>query len=262
MAAPLTIQSLSKLGNNVFIKDAVRELTTAIMSAVAEANDSGRQQVEYELPVSFTVGGISKADAQLLIWTDTITAITDPVSKGGRGFSNVKLRKESGEKVYLVVSWESGMAQEERQRRLKLLQDMMCAPSLKRDAPSVARQPARRDDLLMAATGVQPMPSRRSFIGHNNPVRVPAHTTAHAPSPRITPRITRHIESAAGPFDDPFLGGCEEPVRPETTWSTHTVQTAQMSPLTQWYQQSTRVGAASDTPLSRGDPGGSHHQPS
>lgn len=121
----INIQTLSRSGNNPLLKDTARELVNAIMAAVADANDGGHRTLEYELPVSFTTSGISKADSQLIVWTDVICAITSPVAEGGRGFTDVKLKRDSTEKVYLVISWDNGMTVEERQRRLKVLKDAM-----------------------------------------------------------------------------------------------------------------------------------------
>lgn len=125
------INSLSKATNNPLLKQATRELITSIMGAIVDANENGKYIVEHNLPVSFVAGGINKADAQLIVWTDVITALRTPVSEGGKGFKNVKLVRHGAERFTLVVTWDSGLSMDERNRRMEILRAVCVAEPAK-----------------------------------------------------------------------------------------------------------------------------------
>lgn len=145
----VTINSLSKATNNPLLKQVTRELITSIMGSIVDANENGKCMIEYDLPVSFIASGISKADAQLIVWTDVISALSLPVTEGGRGFKNVKLVRSGAERFTLIVAWDSGLTEDERTRRMDILRSAYAVenkPDALRHSENEASAPSRRHE--------------------------------------------------------------------------------------------------------------------
>ncbi len=134
--AGITINTLPRTVENGFVKTVINELVMAIMETILEANDNSGNQIVYELPCSFSmIPNLSKADAQLIVWSEVILVFKTPVAEGGKGFTNTRLIYDKGV-PRLEIKWSNGMTNEERTRRRQIID--ACTTKKKPELPTRA----------------------------------------------------------------------------------------------------------------------------
>ena len=131
-AAGITIDTLPRTVENGFIKTAINDLVLAIMEMILEANDNSGNHIIYELPCSFSmIPNLTRADAQLIVWSEVINIFRTPVAEGGKGFTDTKLICDKGV-PRLEIKWSNGMTDAERIRRKQIIDSARYTPAKKR----------------------------------------------------------------------------------------------------------------------------------
>jgi hypothetical protein len=122
--AGYTINSLPRNTDSIFVRSTVNDLISSIMEKIIEANDNSGDKIVYELPCTFSmIPNLSRADAQLIVLSDVITVLKTPVAEGGKGFTDTRLITDRGVPK-LEIRWKNGMSDEERRRRVQILEDV------------------------------------------------------------------------------------------------------------------------------------------
>lgn len=118
----ITVKDLSNEHVWKIIREHCAELIGQIDANIVAVNDSGGSRAEFKLPKGFDVGGgISKADIQILIYSELIrrysNAIDDP-QVPGKGFPEVgiivKNKGSPNEEHYFSTSWHNTLNIEDR----------------------------------------------------------------------------------------------------------------------------------------------------
>ena len=102
--------------NDLILVNIKNDLIKLIDVQISSNDASGCNKVEYELPVNFDVCGMTRMDAQLIIYSDIISYYD------ARKY-NVKIRL--GEIVTLYIMWKNSMSTAERDRRHKIILEHM-----------------------------------------------------------------------------------------------------------------------------------------
>jgi hypothetical protein len=122
VAAKLTADSVRRIA-----RDTVRELRIHIDRAIETAHASGVNYVEYALPSNFDIPGITRQDAQLLIYSDLVSLYRRPETSGGKGFTDTCVRSAAGvgarsrPATVFCVSWTVSLPTAERERRRRVI---------------------------------------------------------------------------------------------------------------------------------------------
>jgi hypothetical protein len=115
----ITVQTLRSMENDDILQSIVNDQIAAIDSNIILAHKNGQSSVEYVLPVNFSIGTLNKADAQILVYSELITAYKKPMVSGGKGFVNTTIN--IGVVTTLYITWLNGLSDEEKDRRRNLL---------------------------------------------------------------------------------------------------------------------------------------------
>jgi hypothetical protein len=113
----------SQLGAGT-ISTLLRETITAQMQIIDEnirqAHEMGLSELSYELPTTFNFGSLSKADSQLLVYSELVKMYSYSESNGGKGFPSVKISANANSPK-IIISWRNSIPAQEKQARLNLL---------------------------------------------------------------------------------------------------------------------------------------------
>lgn len=116
--AAITLASLQRKSNRGAIKNVVDDLVRVIDGQIATQHAGGFSVAEVELPVNFNINGLSRIDAQVLVYSSLID-----IYKGkGWADEDIGIKMLPGERVLLVIRWLNGMDDEERKHRMKLIE--------------------------------------------------------------------------------------------------------------------------------------------
>ncbi len=121
----LTVKDLSNEQVWKIIRETCAELIEQIDSNIVAVNDNGGSRAEFKLPKGFDVGGgISKADIQILIYSELLRRYTNPIDDPqvpGKGFPEVgiivKNKGSPSEEHYFMTCWYNTLNIEDRAAR-------------------------------------------------------------------------------------------------------------------------------------------------
>ena len=114
----VTYEGLAASSNHSVVRAIVRRHIELIDAAIATAHTAGFSSITYDLPSSFDINNLSKADAQLVVYTDLIMTY-----KKEKGFAKtyIEWNQQSRDPyVALHIEWSNGL---DRQRRLRCIQE-------------------------------------------------------------------------------------------------------------------------------------------
>jgi hypothetical protein len=125
MARPVNVGLRAKtLYSNTYqpiVQSHVEQLITTIDAQIQTCHNAGYDTADFVLPVTFDINGMSKKDAQILIYSELIMIYTMPEADGGKGFTNATIVNTA--KPTFRVKWINGMNEEERKHRMQLIKD-------------------------------------------------------------------------------------------------------------------------------------------
>lgn len=110
MTSTVTFKSLTSNSRKADLVQYVNDHVKEIDGRLVTAGSTGVNTVRYELPTLFPASKFSKRDAQLFVYSEIIRTYR------ARGFVDNWLSIELGEKSWLVLSWPSGLSEDERER--------------------------------------------------------------------------------------------------------------------------------------------------
>ena len=100
-----------------FIQDTLK----SIDSVITESHLNGFTIATYELPVTFGIANMTEKEVRFIVYSEVINQLVLPEEEGGKGFTDVKIKKtRNGNKI--VVQWGASMDDDERAWRQELLQ--------------------------------------------------------------------------------------------------------------------------------------------
>lgn len=109
----ITPDDLDKEINKTELNRRVKTELDAIEFKITNAHANKRSDIIHELPVNFDIPGMTRKDAQLVIYTDIIEHLIERKWK-------VQIKIES-EKTILRISWVSALNEKDTKRRKELL---------------------------------------------------------------------------------------------------------------------------------------------
>jgi len=113
----LTLSALTKKQSDRSIsKNHVDEQIRLIDAQIKLNHANNMDRIKYELPTTFNINAMSKADAQLLVWSELVA-----IYKNDKGFERTFIDVSIPSKPYLIIEWTGGMNEDERIRRKALL---------------------------------------------------------------------------------------------------------------------------------------------
>jgi hypothetical protein len=104
------------------IKNQVDELITSIDAAIEKAHSSGFNSTRYPLPTNLGANNLSKADAQVLAYSEILMIYKEPPPVG-KGFDDVTI--DGGETPTLCIRWVNGMDETEKAERKRYIANCM-----------------------------------------------------------------------------------------------------------------------------------------
>lgn len=119
MVKGVTARKLLQQSNREIIKNIVQDEVKRIDAKIQTAHAAGFNHIEHELPSTFNINNLDKADAQTMIYSE-ILAIYKTPEPDGKGFDEVYI-DPSGLVSYLHIYWLNGMDESERDRRRELI---------------------------------------------------------------------------------------------------------------------------------------------
>lgn len=122
MSKGVTASSLARRVNRTQIHGVVIDQVKAIDHAILTSHAAGFDQATCELPTNFSIGSMSKEEAQMMIYSELITLYKAP-EPAGKGFDKVSI--DPGEKTYFYVGWNSGIEADERTNRTQIIADSL-----------------------------------------------------------------------------------------------------------------------------------------
>ncbi len=114
----LTARTLFAKSHRPIVNEIVQEQIRIIDAAITTNHLAGFNSVIHELPVTFNIGGMDKADSQALIYSEILSIYKRPEPEG-KGFDNVYI--ERGEHPKIHIKWVNGMDETERQQRMSYI---------------------------------------------------------------------------------------------------------------------------------------------
>lgn len=113
----LTLTALTKKQSDRSIsKNHVDEQIRLIDAQIRLNHANNMDRIKYELPTTFNINAMTKADAQLLVWSELVA-----IYKNDKGFERTFIDVSIPSKPYLIIEWTGGMNEDERIRRKALL---------------------------------------------------------------------------------------------------------------------------------------------
>jgi hypothetical protein len=118
----LRCSSLSTKNTKALLDNVLATIITDVDAQILTSHDSGRNSVRCELPTTFSIGTMQDKDAQFYIYSELINQFVLSEDEGGKGFDPDKVSLEKTDRVVvLVVKWDNGMDQSEKEWRRELL---------------------------------------------------------------------------------------------------------------------------------------------
>ncbi len=121
----LTARELFAKSRRKVIADIVQDQIRVIDAEISTNHTAGFNSIAHELPVNFNIGGMDKADAQTIVYSEILSTYKESEDKGGKGFDNVYI--EPGERPKLYIYWVNGMDDDERRQRMEFIKSC-CLP--------------------------------------------------------------------------------------------------------------------------------------
>lgn len=120
MSGPVVnIQTISR-NRRPEVNQFIREVRAQIDAKLLHAAEAGYSQISHDLPTNFpALAHMSKADAQLYVYTEIIRVYRDMC-----GFEDLKIFGIKTGAPYIIISWKSGLGDNERRDRLDLLRSV------------------------------------------------------------------------------------------------------------------------------------------
>lgn len=101
---------------DIITSDHVKSIDMKILSALEHKQNC----ISYDLPTTFSVNNMSRADAQLLVYSNLLEMYNKPQSEGGAGLTAV-LYDENTNRPKLYITWLSALSPDEKSRRLDIV---------------------------------------------------------------------------------------------------------------------------------------------
>lgn len=96
------------------LKPTIRSLIKSIDSGIVLTNTAGKDTFTYDLPTTFDIPRLPRADAQIMVYSELIKVYTSPQ----RGFA-VKIIP--GVRPKIVLAWKHGITDAEKDARIELI---------------------------------------------------------------------------------------------------------------------------------------------
>jgi hypothetical protein len=116
----VTVDYLFKKSNRQAIKVIVDDFIKSIDGKILMAHEQGFSKIGFDLPVNFAVNNMDVKDAQIMIYSELLDRYKNPSNK--KNFEKVYLEFLPN-KTIMHIEWVNGMDENERSRRVKLIQD-------------------------------------------------------------------------------------------------------------------------------------------
>lgn len=137
----VTQRHLFARSNRSAVDGIIAEQARMIDAALQTANDSGFSRIEHELPSTFQLNNLDKADAQLLVYSELLSLYRRSEREGGRGFDDVTIT--IGPRSYLHISWMNGMDDDEREMRRQIIFESVRPPKPRPASARVSVKPKK-----------------------------------------------------------------------------------------------------------------------
>ncbi len=114
----VTARTLFAKSHRPIVNEIVQEQVRVIDAVIVTNHGAGFNSVVHDLPVTFNIAGMDKADSQALIYSEILSTYKRPEPEG-KGFDNVYI--EHGEYPKIHIKWVNGMDEVERQQRMSYI---------------------------------------------------------------------------------------------------------------------------------------------
>ncbi len=103
-------------------QDIIYEQIKVIDTTILNTHKAGYDCVVHDLPITFPIfGSMQKADAQAIVYSELLLIYKTP-EPNGKGYNDVTILMD-GVRNQLRIRWVNGITEDERARRLKIIND-------------------------------------------------------------------------------------------------------------------------------------------
>ncbi len=117
----VSASALYKNSNRNILDQIISGITRQIDAKINTAHHSGDNTIVYDLPVVFDILGLSKQEAQLIIYSDLLKIYGTP-EPIGKGF---KVEFTVTPQPCLRIGWTNGLTDQEKNEREQILRNYM-----------------------------------------------------------------------------------------------------------------------------------------
>ena len=101
---------------DMITSDHIKMIDDKILSSLAQKFNS----IIYDLPTTFAVNNMTRADAQLLVYSNLLEMYNKAESEGGKGLKAVLCDSKSNQPK-LYITWTSSLTSDEKTRRKEII---------------------------------------------------------------------------------------------------------------------------------------------